>query len=95
MIFRARVGGEVGELAHLLRGGLGQLLASVAHVGVPEPREPVDVLAPLDVRDGGAAALDVHHGLEVIARMVQRMDQVILVGLDQLCRLHGHGSLLD
>ena len=34
-----------GELAHLLRGDLGQLLASVADGDVPEGREAVDVLA--------------------------------------------------
>jgi hypothetical protein len=92
---RAGIGGEVGELAHLLRGGLGELLAPMAHVGVPKTGEAVDVLPALDVGDGGAAPLHVHHGLEVIARVMQRMDQMILVGLDQLCRLHGHGSLLE
>jgi len=87
---RPRVRREVGELTHLGRRGLGQLLAPVADVGVPQPGKAVDVLPALDVRDHGPAALDVDHGLQVIARVVQRVDQMLLVGLDQLCGLHRH-----
>ena len=46
---------------------------------------------PLDVGDHGAPAAHVDHRLEVIARVMQRVDQVILVVLDELRGLDGIG----
>src|SRR5262249_19529121 len=64
-----------------------ELCASVPDVDVPEPGQAVDVFAALDVRDGRAAAPDIHHRLEMIARMMERMDQMLLVVLDEHCGL--------
>src|SRR5439155_10907731 len=81
---RADVAGEVRELLHLGRGGVGELRAPVPDVDVPEPREPVDVLVAPDVPDRRPAPADVDHWLRVLRGMVERMDQVILVGLHEL-----------
>ena len=93
-IRRPRVGGEIGQLLHLVGGRLGELFPAMAHIDVPEPRQAVDVLPALDVGDGGTAAADVHHRLQVIARVMERVDQVILIVLDEHCGLERHGRLL-
>ena len=90
----ADVAREVGELLHLGRRGVGQLGAAVTDVDVPQAREPVDHLVAADVLDHRAAAADVDDRLGVVDRMVERMDQVILVGLDQLGGGHRHRTIL-
>ena len=87
---RAGIGGVVGELADLVGRRVRQLGPAVAHVDVPQPGEPVDVLAALHVGQHRAAAAHVDHRLQMVARVVQRVDQVILVVLDELCGLDGH-----
>ena len=47
-------------------------------------------LVAADVLHHGAAAAHVDDGLGVVDRVVERMDQVILVGLDQLGGGHRH-----
>ena len=82
---RADVAGEVGELLHLSRGGVRQLGATVTHVHVPEAREAVDVFVPADVLHGYAMPADADEGVDVVDGMVQRVDQVLPIGLDELC----------
>jgi len=55
----------------------------VAHVHVPEARKPVEVLAPLDVLNGDPTPADIDARLRVVDGMMQRMDQVLLVRLDE------------
>ena len=79
---RARVRREVGQLLHLRRRRLGQLGAAVADVDVPQAGEPVDVALAAQRLDRRPLAAHVDHRLGVIDRVVQRVDQVLLVGLD-------------
>ena len=81
---RADEAGEVGELSHLRRSRLCQLGAAVSHVHVPEAREPVDVLVPVDVLDRDAAPPDVDDRVRVVDRMVQRVNQILPIGPDEL-----------
>ena len=46
---RADIAGEVGELLHLGRRGVRQLGAPMTRIHVPEPGEPIDVFAALDI----------------------------------------------
>ena len=61
-----------------------QLGAAVTDVHVPESREPVDILAAVDVLHGRAAPADADETLGVVDGMVQGMDQVLLIRRDQL-----------
>src|SRR6185436_12260810 len=87
---RACIAGVVGQLAHLVGGRLPQLLASMTDIDVPESRETVDIVTPLDVGEHGAPPAHVDHRLEMLARVVQRVDEVILVVLDALRGLERH-----
>ena len=87
---RADVGREVREVLHLGGRRVGELRTPVTDVDVPEPGEPVDVLVASDLLDHRAAAADVDHRLGVVDGMVKRMDQVILIGLDELSGGHRH-----
>jgi len=84
---------EIGQLLHLGRRGVGQLGAAVADVDVPETREAVEHLVAADVVHHGAAPAHVDDGLGVVDRVMERMDQVILVSLDELGGGHRHGTL--
>jgi len=84
MLARARIGGVVGQLADLLGRRVRQLGPAVAHVHVPQAGEASMYSRPLHVRQHRAAAAYIDHRLEVIARVMQRVDQMVLVVLDQL-----------
>src|SRR5438128_195173 len=73
----------------------GTLRAPMPHIDVPEPREPVDVLVAADVPDRRAAPADIDDRLRVLGGMVERMDQVLLVGLHELGGGQRHSPLLE
>ena len=77
----------IGQLAHLRRGGLSELRAAMADVHVPEPGQRVDVLVPVNVLHHDAAAACVDHGVFAVARIVQRMDQILPIVSGQLLSL--------
>jgi hypothetical protein len=56
----------------------------VADIDVPEAREPVDVLLALGVDQEFALGADDDERLLVLLGVVQRVDQVLLVGFDDL-----------
>jgi hypothetical protein len=56
----------------------------VADVDVPEAGKAVDVALAAQRLDHRPLAADVDHRLRVIDGVVQRVDQVLLVGLDDL-----------
>jgi hypothetical protein len=54
-------------------------------VDVPKPGKPVDIFTPANVLDGCATSPDVDDWLLVVDWVVQRMDQVLLIGLYESC----------
>ena len=83
-IGRSDIAGEVGELLHLSRCGIRELGTTVADVHVPQSRKSVEILATVDVLNGGSAPSDVNDGIGVIAWMMQRVDQVLSIECDEL-----------
>jgi hypothetical protein len=90
---RADVAREVRHLLHLGGRRVGQLGAAVPDVDVPQPRQAVDHLVAADVLDHGAPTAHVDDRLGVVDRVMQRMDEVILIGLDELGGGQRHGHL--
>src|SRR2546429_9087343 len=72
---------------------VGAFRAAVVVVGVPEPRQPVDVLVATDVPDRRTAPADVDDRLRIVHGMVERVNQVLLVGLHELGGSQGHRVL--
>ena len=80
----AGVGGLKGERGHLRLGGARQFAAAVANVDVPQSGEPVDVGGAGGIGDDGALAFHPDPGRPNRRRMVQRMQQVRMVGGDRV-----------
>lgn len=49
----------------------------------------------MDVLNNGAAAADVNEGLAMVDRMMQRMNQMVVINLDELDGSYCHVLLLD
>ena len=79
-----------GQLAHLFGRGVGQLLAPVADVDVPQAGQAVDVLAAVDVIADGTAPTRPDDRVEVVARMVQRVNEMRVIEGNELCSGPGH-----
>ena len=89
------IGRGEGELCHLRGGRLGQFLAAVPGIDVPQARETVDVLLALGIDQHLAASLDKHDRLFVILGMMQGVDQMALIQFDECaCCFHGTISCL-
>ena len=91
---RVRVGPQrhEGQLAGLLRRGVGQLGAPVAQLGHEEPGQAVEVALALRVVDVGALAADDDGHVRVVVRRMPREvhPQVILGGLLQMVVVRVH-----
>src|SRR5262249_44835536 len=90
-----RVRREVGDLLDLCGGGVRELRAPVAHVDVPQAREAVEVVASGGIGDRRAAPAHVDDRLRVVAGVMQRMDRVLVMGLDELGWAQRHRCLLQ
>ncbi len=65
----------------------------MANIDVPQPAEPIDHTAPGDIVEHRALAVVDEQRRLVIIRVMQRMNQVLAVGFEQLRRAV-HGMLL-
>ena len=89
---RAGEAGAVGQRGHLRRRRVGELGAAVAGVDVPQAGQPVDVGAAVHVFDRRALAAHPDHRPPAVDGMVQRMDQMLPVGGDEIVRRPRHAS---
>ena len=88
---RVRVSGvrrRVRQRLHLCSGGLGQLGPAVAHIHVPQRRQPVEVLAAFGIPQDRAVPFHKDHRRLVIGGMVQGMNQCGQVGCHKRTRIH-------
>ena len=83
LVGEAGIGRGVGQLLHLRRGGVGEFLAAVADIDVPQRGQGVDVFAAVGGAQHGALPRDVDLRGGVILGEVQRVDQVALIGRHQ------------
>ena len=77
------IGGRIRQFFHLAGGGVGQFLAPVADIDVPQARQPVDVFAPVVGGQHRTLAADKDFGGGVVFRVVQRMDEMALIRFEQ------------
>ena len=73
---------------HLLPRGVGELLPSVTDVDVPQPRQPVDVLAPGRVGDERALPRHPDPRPGIGGRVMERMHQVGAIDVERSRRVH-------
>ena len=79
----AGIGRGEGELGHLVARRIGQFLAAMAGIDVPQARQPVDVFLAVGIDQHLALALDQHHGRLMVLGEMQGMDQEAMIGLDE------------
>ena len=78
----AGVAGVIRQRGHLLARGVGEFLPPVADVDVPQPRQPIDVLAPGRIGDDRARPRDPEPRRRVGRRVMERMHQVCAINVE-------------
>ena len=89
IVRRSRIRRRVGQRGHLIARGVRELRPAVADVDVPQPGQPVEILAAVSVRDDRASSFDPDPGPRLRSRVLQWMKQMLAVGGE---RGEGHGK---
>ena len=93
----------VGQLEHLLIGGVGQFLAAIADIDAPEPSHPIEDLgivaiedvAAVGTRDDAAAAQGLLQAIVALRRKVVGQIQATKLGNIVVTDRNGHRATPD